>query len=369
MEGLSGSLKTLEQRVLATLSQIQDPDLNKDIVSVGFVKDLILKEKALGGVDISLTLELTTPACPVKDFFKSEAERLLRALPGVASVLVKLTAQVRNQGGLGKQIPGVRNIIAVGAGKGGVGKSTVAASLALALKQLGSKVGLLDADIYGPSMGLIMNLSGMPEVKNGRIQPKISAGIPVMTFAYFAPVGDAVIWRGAMSGKAVEQMLFDVDWGDLDYLIVDLPPGTGDIPISLIHSVGLVGSLVVSTPHKISTLDTEKAIALFQKMNVPVLGVVENMSGSVCPHCKKSISTEPQLNFVEKICEEKRVPFLGKIPTDSRIAQGIDQGKPTLLDASLKEINEVYLGLAQKVAQQVSIVQHRAQSQGEKVTP
>lgn len=378
MTQFPGPLDEIKSRILQTLSQIQDPDLNKDIVTLGFVKDLIIKQKPLGGFDISLTLELTTPACPVKDFFQSEAERLILSIPQIANVKVNMTSRVRDQSALNaKKLPGVRNVIAVGAGKGGVGKSTVSVNLALSLKALGSRVGILDADVHGPSLGQMLSLKGMPFVKDGKMIPKVSHGIPAMTFAFFAPVGDAVIWRGGMTGKAVEQMLFDVDWTktspdspseDLDYLIVDVPPGTGDIPITLIHSVGLVGAVVVTTPQRIATLDSEKAIALYQKMKVPVLGIVENMSSFECPHCHKHTPLFDSSQTTDQISSEKGVPILARIPLDSHFPVSGDAGIPAVLDNNKNYLSKIYLELAQKIAQQVSIAQYKSATEGSPTT-
>ena len=358
----------LEEIIFRALSKIIDPDLNKDIVALGFVKDLVLKKHLIGGTDVSFTIELTTPACPVKDEFKRSAQQVVHAIEGVRNVDVKMTAAVQKHSGSRPVIPGVRNVIAVGSGKGGVGKSTVAVNLAFALKETGSRVGLLDADIHGPSLGMMLGLSGMPEVKNSRILPMEAFGIPVMTFAFFAPVGDAVIWRGAMTSKAVSQMLFEVDWAqsvvntenqELDYLIIDMPPGTGDIPLTLIHSVDVAGAVVVSTPQDVALLDASKGISMYEKMKVPMLGLVENMRGFVCPHCGQSTFIFGQ-GGAQAHAEKRAVPFLGAIPLDPLLVQRGDSGTPVMISDPKGPVSQAFRNVAARVAQQLSIAQFRS---------
>ncbi|MBS1983873.1 MAG: Mrp/NBP35 family ATP-binding protein [Bdellovibrionales bacterium] len=341
----------LEAQVLKVLGTIQDPDLHRDIVSLGFIKNLHVKRGLLGS-EVSLDIELTTPACPIKEQFRKQAQDLIQQLKGVHKADVRMTAKVVAQKSE-KRVPGVRNILAVGSGKGGVGKSTVAVNLALSLKRLGARVGLLDADIYGPSLGLMMGLQRAPLVKNGRILPVEAYGIPVMTFAFFAPVGEAVIWRGAMIGKAVEQMLFEVDWvgsdgnpqrEDLDYLVVDLPPGTGDVHLSLIHSVDIAGAVIVSTPQNVALLDAIKGLAMFEKMKVPVLGLVENMSGSIFGS-----------GGTEQRALDRGVPFLGRIPLDGDITLGAEQGHPLVVAHPQHPASAAFLQVAQNVAHQLSL--------------
>jgi ATP-binding protein involved in chromosome partitioning len=356
----------LSQKVLESLKQIQDPDLNKDIVSLGFVKEILLKKTLLGSFDISVTIELTTPACPVKDEFKKQAEQLIKAIPNVAQVHIKMTAQVRAPKTLtGSGVPGVKNIIAVGAGKGGVGKSTISINLALALSALGSRVGVLDGDIYGPSFGLMLGLSGgMPEVVKSKILPKIAHGIPTMTFAFFNPVGEATLYRGAMAGKALTQMLTEVQWNllhpehELDYLIVDLPPGTGDIAISLTHSAKISGAIVVTTPQKASLIDAEKAVAMYQKLNVPVLGVVENMKSFYCENChhENNIFESPESKqLIKDFCASKKVPYLGDLPLSKEIVIGGETGKPFFVFGTQELMKSKILEIAKQVARQHSI--------------
>ncbi|MCA8950642.1 MAG: Mrp/NBP35 family ATP-binding protein, partial [Planctomycetes bacterium] len=250
-----------ETAVLQALTAVQDPDLHRDIVALGFVKDL----KICGG-QVAFAIELTTPACPVKDLMKSQAEAAVRALPGVQSVEIAMTAQVTaSRPLLGDKgtIPGVKNVLAVSSGKGGVGKSTVAVNLACALRQSGAKVGILDADVYGPNVPLMLGLKGQPEVVDKKIVPFERHGLQVISMALLVAEDQPVIWRGPMLHSAVRQFLFDVAWRDLDYLVVDLPPGTGDAQLSLSQQAHLMGAIIVTTPQDVSVLDVKKAIRMF----------------------------------------------------------------------------------------------------------
>ena len=357
---------SLQQKILGALSEIQDPDLGKDIVALGFVKNIIIKKNLVRGADVSLEIELTTPACPFKLQFKNDAERLIRAIAGVSSASVVMTANVKRSQASGMpSLAGVKNVIAVGSGKGGVGKSTVAVNLAFALKQLGSRVGLLDADVHGPSLGMMLGLKGMPEVKNGKVVPKLAFGMPCMSFSFFSPVGEAVIWRGAMTAKAVEQMLFDVQWsdqgadGDLDYLIIDMPPGTGDIPLTLIHKIHVDGAVVVSTPQDLALLDATKAFFMYEKLKVPVLGLIENMSGFHCPHCSKPIDIFGS-GGARREAEFRKIPFLGAIALDSALVKNGDSGTPMVVADPKSVASLSFLRAAEALAQQLSIAQRSA---------
>src|SRR5437867_1120821 len=268
--------------IRAALSQIRDPDLGRDIVTLGFVKDL-----RIDGENVSFAIELTTPACPVRDQMKEDAHQAVLSLPRVTNVEVEMTSKVRGTQSEQKDelIPLVKNIVPVASGKGGVGKSTVSANLAVALAKMGAKVGLMDADVYGPSIptltGAVAPAGGNPKL----FVPPIAHGVKVISMGCFINPGDAVIWRGPMLHKAVEQFLGQVDWGELDYLIVDLPPGTGDVQLSLCQMIPLTGAAVVSTPQDVALNVASKAVDMFKKLHTPVLGVIENMSGYECPKC------------------------------------------------------------------------------------
>jgi ATP-binding protein involved in chromosome partitioning len=342
-----------DSQVLDALRQVRDPDLHKDIVSLDFVKDL----RVCGG-SVAFTIELTTPACPVKDLMKSEAEKAVLALPGVEQVKIEMSARVTasrplldNKG----TIPGVKNVIAVSSGKGGVGKSTVAVNLACALHSAGARVGILDADVYGPNVPLMLGLRGQPEVLAGKIQPFQKFGLQVMSMALLIAEDQPVIWRGPMLHSAVRQFLFDVSWHDLDYLVVDLPPGTGDAQLSLSQQAHLMGAVIVTTPQDVSVLDVKKAIRMFQTVNVPILGVVENMSWFTPPGHTERYQIFGQ-GGGERIQKEFGVPLLGQVPLVISVREGGDAGKPIVLSDPGSEVARAFIAIAGKVAQQVSIL-------------
>ena len=270
------------ETILEALKAVMDPDLHRDIVALGFVKDVVIE-----GGNVRFKIELTTPACPVKDLLKQQAHDVVMALPGVQSVDVEMTAVVRDrtvqQDDL---IPGVKHCIAIASGKGGVGKSTVTVNLAIALAQTGAKVGLLDADVYGPSIPMMMGCAAeRPSMEGQKIAPIERLGLKLMSLGFLLEEGQAVLWRGPMVAGTVRQLLADVNWGELDYLLVDLPPGTGDAPMSLAQLVPLSGVVIVATPQHVAANIAGKAVELFRRLNAPILGVVENMAGFACPQC------------------------------------------------------------------------------------
>jgi len=338
-------------QVLSALQTVQDPDLHKDIVTLGFVKEVKIE-----GGEVDFTIELTTPACPVKDQMKAEAETKVRDLPGVTEARAKMTANVSTRGGFGRQqIPGVRNIVAVGAGKGGVGKSTTSVNLAVALASKGARVGLLDGDVYGPNVPQMLGLVDAPEVDaEKRILPPEGFGIKVISMGMLVPADQPIIWRGPMLHGAVQQFMRDVAWGELDYLVVDLPPGTGDVALSMAQSVPMAGAVVVTTPQGVSVSDVRKAVGMFRQLNIPVLGVIENMSYFVCGHCQER--TEIFGNGGgRRMAEDLQIPFLGEVPIDTRVRTGGDEGKPIVSAAPDAPAAQAFLDLASRVAAQVSI--------------
>ena len=352
--GNSGGLN--ETAVLGALKAVKDPDLQQDVVTLGFVKDLKI---ATGNV--SFSLELTTPACPVKDQLKAEAERAVASLPGVQSVDVRMTFQVTTKQNQQARtlIPDVRNTIAVASGKGGVGKSTVAANLAVALMKFGAKVGLMDADVYGPSIPILMGASEPPQVTQNRIIPPVTQGVKMISMGYFLPKNEAVIWRGPMLHKMIQQFLGEVEWGELDYLVIDLPPGTGDIQLSLCQTIPLTGAVIVSTPQDLALEVASKAIAMFKKLNTPILGVVENMSYYVCSHCGERDEIFGH-GGARRASAELGFPFLGEIPLNPAIRTSSDGGTPAVLMGENTPYGKAFLDIASATAAQISIANFNA---------
>ena len=349
--------------VLNKLTTVIDPDLKKDIVSMGMIKDL-----ELNSGNLKFTLELTTPACPFNEEIEQDVRKAIDELDGIDNFDMKVTAKVMEGRSLDADefLKGVKNIIAVASGKGGVGKSTVALNLALALSKTGAKVGLLDADIYGPSIPLMLGMKGiMMEVdeKKKKLIPPESNGIKVVSFGFFAEQShQAAIYRGPIISGIVKQFLVDTLWTDLDYLIVDLPPGTGDIPLTLAQTIPITGILVVTTPQDVASSVASKAIGMFEKLNVAMLGVVENMSYFVCSKCD-----EKHYIFgsggAEKISEKHNIPLVGTIPLNSGIMEGSDLGKPVMITQPDSPSAEAFTVAAKNVAAQCSIVAAKLQEE------
>jgi len=339
-----------QEQVLAALRAVQDPDLHKDIVTLGFVKEV-----KIAGSEVDFTIELTTPACPVKDQLKAEAEGIVRGLPGVTAARATMTADVKARGGFGRQgVPGIRNIIAVGAGKGGVGKSTTAVNLAVALQRKGARVGLLDADVYGPNTPQMLGIEGGPEVSEAKhMIPPEAFGIKVISMGMLVPADQPIIWRGPMLHGAVQQFMRDVEWGELDYLVVDLPPGTGDVSLSMAQSVPVAGAVVVTTPQGVSVSDVRKAVAMFRQLNIPVLGVVENMSYFVCGHCQEKTEIFGHGGGA-KMAQDMGIPLLGEIPIDTRVRAGGDEGRPIVSAAPDAPAAKAFFEIAGRVAAEIS---------------
>ncbi|MFQ5581564.1 MAG: iron-sulfur cluster carrier protein ApbC [Mariprofundaceae bacterium] len=346
-----------EAQVLRALSNIIDPDFGRDIVALGFVKDI-----RIDSGKVSFTIELTTPACPVKEEFKRQATELVAAIAGVNVVNVNITSKVQAHVPQGTQaIPGIKNIIAVASGKGGVGKSTTAVNLAVALARSGAKAGLLDADIYGPSIPRMMGLAGhKPEVdvEQKAIYPLENYGVKTISIGYLIEEDQAMVWRGPMVAGALSQLLSDVDWGELDYLVVDMPPGTGDAQLTLSQKVPVSGAVIVTTPQDIALLDCKRGIEMFAKVNVPTLGIVENMSVFVCPHCgeKSHIFAE---GGADRLGEQYKTEVLAHIPLDIRIRENSDTGTPIVAAHPDSEQAEIYHHMAGEIARKISVLNSR----------
>lgn len=339
--------------VLAKLATVIDPDLKKDIVSMGMIKDLELSEN-----NLKFTLELTTPACPFNDQIEQDVRRAVGELDGIKNFEMSVTAKVMEGRALDadEAMATVKNIIGVASGKGGVGKSTVSLNLALALAQSGAKVGLLDADVYGPSIPLMLGMQKTyMEVNNNKLQPAESNGIQVVSFGFFAEQEhQAAIYRGPIISGIVKQFLVDTNWSNLDYLIVDLPPGTGDIPLTLAQTIPITGILVVTTPQEVASSVAVKALGMFNKLNIPLIGVVENMSYFICPTCSDKHYLFGQ-GGAKKISEKYGIPFIGEIPLNSGIMEGSDKGKPVMITDPKSPSAEAIRSAAKNVAAQCSI--------------
>jgi ATP-binding protein involved in chromosome partitioning len=342
-----------EQAVLDALKNIIDPDLRKDIVTLGFIKDL-----AISGGDVSFRIVLTTPACPVKEAFETEAKSLVGAIAGVANVRVVMDAEVPKGRGVANNVavPGVKNIIAVSSGKGGVGKSTVAVNLAVSLSMDGAKVGLMDADVYGPNVPLMLGVPfGQPEVANGQIQPIEAHGVKMISMALLAPPDKPMILRGPMLHGIVRQFLTDVNWGELDYLIVDMPPGTGDVQLSLAQLVPVQGAVLVTTPQTVSIADVRRALKMFETVAIPHLGIIENMSYFIPPDMPEKRYNIFGEGGGRRLAAEYSVPFLGEVPLGIEVREAGDKGIPVVISDPDSPQAKAFRTVAEEVARQVSI--------------
>jgi ATP-binding protein involved in chromosome partitioning len=338
--------------VLDALKIVKDPDLHRDIVSLGFIKDL-----RIDGGRVAFTIELTTPACPVKDLLRDQARAAVMQVAGVTDVDVRMSARVREAVGPDSTraaLPGVKNVIAVGAGKGGVGKTTVAVNLALALARCGSKVGIIDADIYGPNVPIMLGMKGQLETDGQKIVPAEKFGLQVISMAFLTADDAPIIWRGPMLHGALQQFFREVRWIDLDYLIVDLPPGTGDISLSLSQTVPVAGAIVVTTPQQVSLADSRRAVAMYRKLNIPPLGIVENMSYFVCGNCRHESDIFGH-GGGELMAAELGVPFFGRIPIYQPIREGSDNGVPLMISEPDSPASQAFMAAAERMAAQVSI--------------
>jgi ATP-binding protein involved in chromosome partitioning len=349
---MSATTDLTEERVLEALKGVRFPGLSRDIVSFGFVKDL-----AIGGGNVSFRLEITTESPKAAEEIRRDATEKLRALPGVSAVTIRLdvkppTSAVARGAPAPPPtlvLPDVRFKVAVASGKGGVGKSTVAANLALALERAGRRVGLMDSDIYGPSQQMMMGIEEKPYVnESNQIVPIERYGVKVISLGFLMDVDQPVIWRGPMVMKAVEQFLQDVAWGTLDVLVIDLPPGTGDAQLTLTQKIQLSGAVIVTTPQDVSLIDARKGLAMFQKVNVPVLGIVENMSYYVCPKCGNREEIFKH-GGGERTAKQLGVPFLGEIPLDPKVTLGGDAGRPIVSGEPRSPVTQAYLKIADAI--------------------
>src|SRR6187401_2390797 len=340
-----------DENILAALGGVKDPEIGRDLVSLGMVKQI-----TIDGSVVDLTVELTTPACPLKATIESDIGDALTPL-GASLVRVDWASNVKRTfgGPAADLIPGVKNTIAVASGKGGVGKSTVAVNLAVALARDGAAVGLLDADITGPNVPLMLGLEGQPsKSEDNKIVPLSRHGVKAISIQFFVPAGQPIIWRGPLVGGAITQFLRDVDWGELDYLVIDLPPGTSDAQLTLAQAVPISGSVLVTTPQEVSLADVGKALAMFQRMSVPVLGLVENMTAFVCPHCNEVTELFGR-GGGERFAAAHDLEYLGGIPLDITVRQGGDVGVPAVAQREPGPAARAMAAIAQAVAARMSV--------------
>jgi ATP-binding protein involved in chromosome partitioning len=341
-----------QSAVFDALRSVMDPDLHRDIVALGFVKDLQIE-----GGRVAFTIELTTPACPVKDAMRDQARAAVLAVPGVTGVEVTMTAAVRSAGTMlaGRApVPGVRNVVAIGAGKGGVGKTTLAVNLAAALVARGSRVGLIDGDIYGPNVPIMLGMEGQLESDGDKMVPIERYGIKAVSMGFLTDGQSPVIWRGPMLHSVIRQFFNEVAWGELDYLLIDMPPGTGDVALSLSQTVPVAGAIVVTTPQEVSLADSRRAVRMYEKLNIPVLGLIENMSYFACPNCHHESDVFGR-GGGERTAQAMEVPFLGRIPIYEPICRGGDAGQPLVIGEPESAAARAFFSAAEQLAAQVSI--------------
>ena len=337
--------------ILDALRHVQEPELGRDIVSLDMVKSI-----EIDGTNVAFTIELTTPACPLKDEIEGNARQVLRDL-GATEVAITWGAMVRRAAPRQAEqlLPNVKNVIAVGSGKGGVGKSTVSVNLAVALAQAGAAVGLLDADITGPNIPMMLGVDGQPKASpNNKITPLERHGVKCISIQFFVPEGQPIVWRGPLVGGAIQQFLRDVEWGDLDYLVVDLPPGTSDAQLTLAQSVPLGGAVLVTTPQEVALSDVGKALAMFKRLSVPILGLVENMTAFACPHCGELTEIFGR-GGGERFCQTHGLDFLGGIPLDVTVRQGGDVGVPAVAQREPGPAARALTAVAGAVAARMSV--------------
>jgi ATP-binding protein involved in chromosome partitioning len=350
-------LSVTPEAIRAALKQIVDPDLRADIVSLAYVKELEVERGR-----IRFTIELGTHTSAIRETIAEQARAVVASLDGVESVDVTVSVRVRSATAPekgGPPLPGVKNVVAVGAGKGGVGKTTVAVNLALALSKAGARVGVLDGDIYGPNVPLMLGLKAELTTDGRQIRPAEKFGLQVVSLAFMTGDDQAVIWRGPMVHSAIQQFFRDVGWKDLDYLIIDMPPGTGDVALSLSQTVAVAGAVVVTTPQQVSLADSRRAVRMYQKLNIPTLGIVENMSYYACPNCHHE-SDLFGFGGGEQIATTMEVPFLGRLPVYQPISLGSDRGIPIVIAEPESAAARAFGQVAARVAAQVALNAHRS---------
>jgi ATP-binding protein involved in chromosome partitioning len=341
--------KPTKEQVLAALGEVQEPELHDDLVSLNMIRDLNVESGK-----VSFSIMLTTPACPLRGQIQKEAEQAVMSVGGVESVEIKMDSDVPNDGrARGLVDMPIRNAIAVGSGKGGVGKSTISVNIAIALAKTGARVGLMDADIYGPNIPTMLGVEKLPPPQSEKLIPAKAYDIKMISMGLLVKPGQPLIWRGPMLNSAIRQFLSDVDWGELDYLIIDLPPGTGDAALSLAQALPLSGAIIVTLPQLVSLEDATRGLAMFQQLEVPILGVIENMSYLEMPDGSRMDVFGT--GGGEQMADSMKVPFLGKVPMDPEVRVGGDSGKPIVVSKPDSATAKALTSIAQDVAAKVSV--------------
>ncbi|MGA7669579.1 MAG: iron-sulfur cluster carrier protein ApbC [Nitrolancea sp.] len=341
-----------KEQIIDALRPVKDPEIGRSLVDLGMIKDVVIN-----GHDVTVHVELTTPACPLREDIKNDVTAAVKGVSGVNDVDLKFTARVRPSGaGMTnrQQIHGVKNVIAVASGKGGVGKSTVAVNMAIALAQDGASVGLLDADVYGPSIPMMMGIQAQPMMRDNKIIPLDVYGVKIMSIGFLIEPGKALIWRGPLVSQLVTQFLKDVDWGELDYLVVDLPPGTGDAQLTLVQQIPLSGAVIVTTPQNVALADAVKGLAMFREVKTTILGIVENMSYFICPNCGEETDIFGS-GGGQHVSEEYEVPLLARIPLESSIRSGGDAGQPIIVSDPTSPPAEAFRHAGRQAAARLAV--------------
>ena len=349
-----------QEQVMRALSTVQEPELHKDLVTLNMIKGLVID-----GTTVKFTIMLTTPACPLKSVIEREStDALHRLVPGIGKIVIAFDSNVtanNRGGGTNMLMPSAKNIIAVSSGKGGVGKSTVSVNIAVALARTGARVGLLDADIYGPNIPMMMGSTDRPHFVEGsedRIYPIENYGVKMMSIGFLVQPGTSMTWRGPMVHGALQQLMRDVEWGDLDYFIIDMPPGTGDAQLTITQSVQLAGAVIVTTPQDVALGDALRGLAMFQQMRVPILGLVENMSFFTCPHCGMRTEIFDHGN-ARKEAQRRNLNFLGEVPLDTNVRIGGDSGVPILIGQPDAPVAQALSQVAGNMAARISVLSSR----------
>lgn len=343
-------MENLKNKIFQKLSNVIDPELNKSIIELGMIKNLQIDNSV-----VKFDLELTTPACPLKKNFKDECEKKLLEIPEIKKVEINLTANIKKFKTVNEKFcpESIKNVIAIGSGKGGVGKSTVSVNIACAFSSLGAKTALMDTDFYGPNIPQMLGIKDLQlKTLNGKILPIEKFGMKIISMGNLLPQNRALLWRGPMLHTAIQQFFSDVLWNEIDYMIVDLPPGTGDVQISLAQSAPISSAIVVTTPQEVSLADVRKCISMFNEVKIPVIGIIENMSGFLCKHCN-NITEIFSKGGGEKLAKEYDIDFLGKIPIDEDVCLAGDRGSPVILNES--KIREVFFEITKKIASIISV--------------